>query len=758
MSILSNRINLKSKILIAFSLIIFSALFFIAQNVFAQGGGIFNNDDGGTRDENDPQPQGLAYGDVFGWAWMGTGISDETVSQGGGGWISFNCKPTDCDNGNWGVQMSISHGLDPNLDGKFFGHAWSSNYGWLSFEEDDVESCWLNNDYVVPTMTAKAMIDGSGQGEVPVIGWAKFIAGDDEDDGAYDAWDGCVSFNGADYGVTLDQDTGLLSGWAWGGDVVGWLSFDADACEYCNISVLLPGTVFLNFWADPQTVSPGGSSTLYWEAVDDSPNFVAECTSYDNSSGYNHWGDAYNQPPIISSGVNLPNGSHPIGNIQESTTYTISCTDRDGNQLMEMSTIVSVINDPIVGCMDPSASNFNPNANVPDPDSCIYGGLPAVDLVLVTDNNPANTVPIGSSNTFDYQVSPRWTFTNPSQVGTPYCTGTFRDHNNVTRTLSGWTGAQLNRPAAPNWYPGPYSGINSVSSFATLPGIVPGSQFTYYINCVDINGDVFSDSATLTFQDQAPQPNLALDATPGSLVAGSGNYDVGLTWTSNLPNQLSACIGSLDAGNATNWDGSRSAPNVTTPFSVDLTPYASSASPGDTFVFNLTCIKSGGGNVSDTATVIVVEDTGGGGCPPNCPPTETPVVDLKIQSPNTDVNQLTDWEQLPTSGNSAVVVTWENEFIDTSSCVGSSVRYVGGTVPEPSTQWNSQNFTSLIGQATLDMSVPGSGGHPTEYTLTCTGNDGVTQASDTVYVLIEGVTCPDCEPNPGAGIPSYEEI
>jgi hypothetical protein len=39
-------------------------------------------------------------------------------------------------------------------------------------------------------------------------------------------WDGWISFIGSGYGVQSDLQTGATSGWAWGGDVLGWITFD----------------------------------------------------------------------------------------------------------------------------------------------------------------------------------------------------------------------------------------------------------------------------------------------------------------------------------------------------------------------------------------------------------------------------------------------------------------------------------------------------------------------------------------------------
>ena len=121
---------------------------------------------------------------------------------------------------------------EPPLISKFSGGAWSENIGWISFNKDDVDDC--------PEGSCEAVIDLE-TGEVS--GWARALApvGDSEAGG----WDGWIRLkgtaqDGGAYGVLLDSSNFSLNGysefrdWAWGSDVVGWVSFNYKNCDTDN--------------------------------------------------------------------------------------------------------------------------------------------------------------------------------------------------------------------------------------------------------------------------------------------------------------------------------------------------------------------------------------------------------------------------------------------------------------------------------------------------------------------------------------------
>lgn len=118
------------------------------------------------------------------------------------GWVSFNCTNTStCGDANYGVNQ--------NADGTLTGYAWSPNIGWIRFGG---LSGFPNGN---GTFAVNATVSGSD-----LRGWAKAISADGN------GWDGWISLSGTSpsYGVTVSGPDFL--GYAWGGPVVGWLSFD----------------------------------------------------------------------------------------------------------------------------------------------------------------------------------------------------------------------------------------------------------------------------------------------------------------------------------------------------------------------------------------------------------------------------------------------------------------------------------------------------------------------------------------------------
>lgn len=157
---------------------------------------------------------------VFGTAW---GATDNQ----GIGWISMNnCDMSgNCSGPGFGVNVDTS--------GVFTGEAWSSNYGWVDFQGRGGFACPGGS----PTVDLAAV---ETNGSAPVTGFAYVSSAGSGD--SY--WDGCIGMSGngtngnwgtGDAGVTLDSN-GNLTGLAWGGNVIGWVQFDAtvDLVQGCT--------------------------------------------------------------------------------------------------------------------------------------------------------------------------------------------------------------------------------------------------------------------------------------------------------------------------------------------------------------------------------------------------------------------------------------------------------------------------------------------------------------------------------------------
>lgn len=154
---------------------------------------------------------------VWGWAWA------ENI-----GWTSFNS--TNCDSDSDGItdqsnysQCSTGNSITNygvNVDsatGLFSGYAWSDNIGWISFNRSETGAPPSDDPCLDGSCTAK--LDPS---TYEVSGWARAMA-------YGGGWDGWIKLRGTwEDGVLLDTipDPKEFEGYAWGSDVVGWISFN----------------------------------------------------------------------------------------------------------------------------------------------------------------------------------------------------------------------------------------------------------------------------------------------------------------------------------------------------------------------------------------------------------------------------------------------------------------------------------------------------------------------------------------------------
>lgn len=166
---------------------------------------------------------------ITGWAWS-SNI----------GWIKFNPSP----NGDSSKDVTLSTTTASPTIGTLNGYAWSSNIGWIKFGG-------LSD---IPNGGSNATVDlrdGKVSGFIRACsGTVKMnnmtIPGDcSESTSRTDGWNGWIELSGSNHaspdisgyngtstkGVTLgvnpaqSDSYGKFSGYAWGGDVVGWISF-----------------------------------------------------------------------------------------------------------------------------------------------------------------------------------------------------------------------------------------------------------------------------------------------------------------------------------------------------------------------------------------------------------------------------------------------------------------------------------------------------------------------------------------------------
>lgn len=288
-----------------------------------------------------------ALQNMSGYAWGGdwtdqnnNGIQDLNPNNvpyeptGGAGWISFNCTS----GGNCG---SNDYGVNIEANGDLVGYAWSSNYGWLKFGG-------LSGFPTGPGVsTGNARLNGN-----QLEGWVRFCAGASDqniDSPNYcigtvsnplnGGWDGWVSLKGPGYGVTLEPSTGILSGFAWGGNdngknIVGWVNFNTDFGEVIYEPVTEP-TVSLVVESD--SIPTGGTVELSWSGA----NLIESDVGCQASGGAP--GDGWPGQRVSPEGTFTTN---PI-NTNGTYTYSISCYGNNDSwsELSSVTVTVGVILD-----------------------------------------------------------------------------------------------------------------------------------------------------------------------------------------------------------------------------------------------------------------------------------------------------------------------------------------------------------------------------------------------------------------------------
>ncbi len=201
---------------------------------------------------------------VSGWAWS------ENI-----GWVKFNGT-------NYGVNINPA-------TGNFSGYAWSENIGWIDFAPAGPYPVFSGS----PNYSACLDSPGNGQacdgiGNYKAGGWARALS-------YGSGWDGWIKLRGANYGVSVDKNTGKLSGYAWSDMVIGWISFSGS--NYGAVTTLAfnsppnkPGTpsAYLPDGVGWDNCSFAGESlqTFHWtySDPDGDPQAAYEVEVDDNSS------------------------------------------------------------------------------------------------------------------------------------------------------------------------------------------------------------------------------------------------------------------------------------------------------------------------------------------------------------------------------------------------------------------------------------------------------------------------------------------
>ncbi len=165
------------------------------------------------------------------------------------------------------------------------GYAWSSAIGWLSFSQPDSSNFpSVSSDTSQDHWGARANLSGSSP--YPITGWARacgvFESGCSAEttssgtsllksDSQRGGWDGWIKFGGnispgaGNYGVNYDTATPgnyRLTGYAWGGEVLGWISFcDTSASNFHCVHV---NDIVVTCSATPNPATTSGN--VNWQA------------------------------------------------------------------------------------------------------------------------------------------------------------------------------------------------------------------------------------------------------------------------------------------------------------------------------------------------------------------------------------------------------------------------------------------------------------------------------------------------------------
>lgn len=193
------------------------------------------------------------------------------------GWTSFNCtNNASCGTSDYGVNI-----IPATMN--FSGYAWNSNVGWISFESSSVPpdgyafntSCPNTCDNFTSCTACFNPDDGN------IYGWAQILSLGDN------GWIRLRSPSApAYYGVSINQTNGELEGWGWNGNAdgsgLGWLSFnclDTGICATSNYKV----SANLLF---PEAIDLSAPNWSWTDACDTQARHAfLDWTFYDNDPG-----------------------------------------------------------------------------------------------------------------------------------------------------------------------------------------------------------------------------------------------------------------------------------------------------------------------------------------------------------------------------------------------------------------------------------------------------------------------------------------
>ena len=218
----------------------------------------------------------------------------------------------------WGKFDGWSDSVEFLPSGKLRGYAWSSNIGWIDFapSQSDINAAVNLTDPKKPPEIDSATGLMSGYARALSYG---------------DGWDGWMKMSkdssdgGGAYGVSLNGNK--LEGFAWGGDVIGWLGFSGNAQDGSSYGVTIDGLVNCSsFSASPSSVKPSQTTTLSWQC-----QFANNCNI--DIVGGGSLGNVCNS----ETECNSDNVATPA--ITKNTTFQLKCTALGGFSTTRQTTV-----------------------------------------------------------------------------------------------------------------------------------------------------------------------------------------------------------------------------------------------------------------------------------------------------------------------------------------------------------------------------------------------------------------------------------
>jgi hypothetical protein len=321
------KTNIKGLALLIGAAIFTVAFFFLSNSTFAA-------------------PPALA-GNVFNGLLTPGGTVEYGVWSSTTGWISLN----NCTDGSATDCTQIPYGVNFNeTTGVLSGSAWSSNVGWITFDEyagSDIGYAGCpGGAQALPKLSTGDLFKG----------FARVTVADPNSS----FWDGCISLSylneanpAAQYGVKYLTATQELVGQAWGGEVLGWISFHANMDE--DVVINLPPTATL-YVSGPNPINPGTSTELTW-----STSNVTNCAPT-TPNGDPGWVQSPN-PVIPASG-----GTFNTANLNQDTIYKMVCdpVDTVNYTSFTVDTEVFVSQFSISLSSDDNVANLNSQAEYED--------------------------------------------------------------------------------------------------------------------------------------------------------------------------------------------------------------------------------------------------------------------------------------------------------------------------------------------------------------------------------------------------------